>query len=229
MITVRHQSVKKARTVPTGFALTVFIILPALLILAFLVDKLILQREHHLDQLIFDQLGAITNPSMTRLMVVVNFFGSVYFLIPAYSLLILIYTILEKDRVQSRNIAAVGLAGFMVLWALNTVFQHAPPPDPLKLSGFSFPGGHPFLLFTFFGLLIYIAWKQRTSLMFKCVLAIMLLAIVWAIAFSRIYLHVHYFTDVITGLCLCMMWLGISGWLLSKRKNEAVIDYAGAR
>ena len=35
-----------------------------------------------------------------------------------------------------------------------------------------------------------------------------------AIAFSRVYLHVHYASDVIAGFCLCIVWLGISFWIM---------------
>jgi undecaprenyl-diphosphatase len=225
MITVRHLPTKKAKALPGSWALTVLFILPSLLIFAFIADKVILESEHYLDQFVFNELAAITNPPLTHLMGVVNFFGSIYFLIPAFILLILFYTVLEKNRVHSGSMAAVGFAGFVVLWALNTVFHHPPPADPIKLSGFSFTGAHPFLVFTFFGLLIYIARQQRTSQLFKWVLSIMLFLIAWTIAVSRVYLHVNYASDVIAGLCLSVIWLGISGWLLSRKRDAPGLLY----
>jgi membrane-associated phospholipid phosphatase len=37
-----------------------------------------------------------------------------------------------------------------------------------------------------------------------------------AIALSRVYLRVHYASDVVAGFCLCVLWLGASLWLLKR-------------
>ncbi|RYY00627.1 MAG: phosphatase PAP2 family protein, partial [Gammaproteobacteria bacterium] len=96
------------------------------------------------------------------------------------------------------------------------------PLDPLveNVNGFSFPSGHSFSSFTFFGLLIYILWQQKMNASFRWVLTVLLVLFASAIAFSRVYLHVHYASDVIGGLALCIIWLTASFWLVSKIERK---------
>jgi undecaprenyl-diphosphatase len=46
-----------------------------------------------------------------------------------------------------------------------------------------------------------------------------LLLIIAAIGFSRIYLRVHYATDVIAGICIGFVWLDLSLWFIDKRQS----------
>jgi undecaprenyl-diphosphatase len=83
------------------------------------------------------------------------------------------------------------------------------------VPGFSFPSGHSFSSFTFFGLLVYIiADSKKTSLPLKWLGSFCCLLIAATIAISRVYLRVHYPSDVIAGFLLCVIWLGISFWVL---------------
>jgi undecaprenyl-diphosphatase len=70
--------------------------------------------------------------------------------------------------------------------------------------------------------LIYIVWKLKVNPPLKWCLTVFFFLFACAIAFSRVYLHVHYASDVIAGLCLCLVWLGLSFWLLNRiEKREA--------
>jgi undecaprenyl-diphosphatase len=194
------------------------IFLLALFLFGLIADEMVLENENHLDQMAFGALRRITNPTMTSLMVAITFFGSSYFLFPAYIILILYFLLLKKNSRLSWNIASIAISGTIILFSLKAIFHRHRPLDPLvhNVNGFSFPSGHSFSSFTLFGLLIYILWKSSMHPLLRWSLTVLFFLFACAIAFSRVYLHVHYASDVIAGFCLCLVWLFISIWTLEK-------------
>ncbi len=123
---------------------------------------------------------------------------------------------------MSLDVASVGISSTIILFSLKAIFHRHRPFDPVvkNVNGFSFPSGHSFSSFTFFGLLIYILWNHEMNPALRWILTIFFFLFACSIAFSRIYLHVHYASDVIAGLCLCILWLGFSFWLMKKFDNK---------
>ena len=72
-------------------------------------------------------------------------------------------------------------------------------------KGYSFPSGHTMISITFYGLLIYFITKSNIKKSTKILLSIILGVLILLIGLSRIYLGVHYFSDVIGGL----LWGGL--------------------
>jgi len=212
---------KKAKAISLRFLIVAGIFLVALLAFSFIADEIVLENENLLDRKVFAELGTITNPSMTAAMVFITFFGSSYFLFPAYILLIFYFLLFKKNRKLSLDVASVGITSTIILFSLKAIFHRHRPLNPLvkNVNGFSFPSGHSFSSFTFFGLLIYILWNHEMNPVLRWVFTIVFLLFAAAIAFSRVYLHVHFASDVIAGLCLCIVWLGISLWT-SKKFNR---------
>lgn len=69
-------------------------------------------------------------------------------------------------------------------------------------KGYSFPSGHTFSATCFYGLIIFMINVSSISLIYQILLTIFLLILIITIGFSRIYLGVHYFSDVIGGFLL---------------------------
>lgn len=211
------------RSLSLRFVVSAGVFLLALFLFTAIADEMVLENENQLDKTVFAELRPITNPAITNIMAGVTFFGSSYFLGPAYILLILFFLFIEKNKKLSWNIAAVGISSTIILFSLKNIFHRHRPPDPLihHVAGFSFPSGHALSSFTFFGLLIYILWTHRVNPVLRWVLSVSFFLFACAIAFSRVYLHVHYASDVIAGFCLCLVWLGVSFAVLRvlDRKN----------
>lgn len=99
--------------------------------------------------------------------------------------------------------------------ALNQALKFAiqrPRPEGFALAvetGFSFPSGHSMAAMAFFGLLVWIVWSYRQDRLVRwsCVAAFS--AIIVMIGLSRIYLGVHYASDVIGGFCVSLAWLAL--------------------
>jgi undecaprenyl-diphosphatase len=99
---------------------------------------------------------------------------------------------------------------------------------------FSFPSGHATIAVAFYGFAGYIvarvtrSWNRKVNIFFATVILIS------AIGFSRIYLGVHYVSDVWSGYLVGAMWviiaIALSEWLERKLKEDrAISPVAGAR
>ena len=105
------------------------------------------------------------------------------------------------------NLALV--AGLNVV--LKLIVQR-PRPEGFRLAeadGFSFPSGHSMAAMAFFGLLVWIVWhyeRDRGKRWFLCA-TLTLVAVL--VGVSRIYLGVHYASDVVAGFCVALAWLAV--------------------
>jgi undecaprenyl-diphosphatase len=118
-------------------------------------------------------------------------------------------------------VPAIALSSLALMFGLKHLFDRNRPLIPLleEARGLSFPSGHALMSVTFYGLLIYIVFKGFKNKPLKWTLIAMLLALILIIGFSRIYLRVHYASDVIAGFCVGLLWLVICVWVLNRLEN----------
>lgn len=98
---------------------------------------------------------------------------------------------------------------------LNVVLKELvqrPRPEHINLvteTGFSFPSGHSMVAMAFFGLLVWLVWKYEKdrTMRFACCAGFSL--VILLIGISRIYLGVHYASDVLAGFCISLAWLAL--------------------
>jgi undecaprenyl-diphosphatase len=118
------------------------------------------------------------------------------------------------------------------MFILKNLFGRQRPDIPLlrEAAGLSFPSGHAFMSVTFYGLMIYIVWETIKRPWLKITLAVLLVLLIHIIGFSRIYLRVHYASDVIAGFATGFLWLVTSLWIMrriekySNRKIDPVVQ-----
>lgn len=212
-----------------GISLRLLIVLAifavVLLLFVFITNEVVLGNERDFDNRIFQLLQDYTSTGTTDKMIFFTFFGSRKFLFPAYSLLILYFLIFKRNTLRSFNIAAIALGSTGLLFTLKDIFKRHRPPYPLlaNVKGFSFPSGHSFSAFTFCGLLIYILWETQISIIWKWIGSLVLFVFAAMIAASRVYLHVHYASDVVAGFCLSILWLTICIFVLQHLETKRTL------
>jgi membrane-associated phospholipid phosphatase len=197
------------------------IILLAVFTISLLAFVFIAFRVFYLDKTGADEKAfafahTLVNDSTTKIMEVITFFGSHYFLIPA-NLLLCIYFLLKKKSRYSIKVSAIALSSVLIMLGLKLLFNRHRPLIPLlePAKGLSFPSGHAFMSVCFYGLLMIIIWREeRPHPVLKWVLLLLVILLLLCIGFSRIYLRVHYFTDVVAGFCIGSMWLFLSSFLI---------------
>lgn len=104
------------------------------------------------------------------------------------------------------NLASVGLINHI----LKEIIQRPRPPIELRMveeSSFSFPSGHAMASMAFYGLIMYYIYKYVKNKTVKNVICTILSILIFLVGVSRIYLGVHYVSDVIAGFLLSMVYL----------------------
>ena len=106
--------------------------------------------------------------------------------------------------------AAVNLVLATLLNLLLKALIQRPRPEGYRLvaeSGFSFPSGHSMVAMAFYGLLIWMVWRYEKDALVRRLGVIGFGLVIVLVGLSRIYLGVHYATDVIAGFCVSLIWL----------------------
>jgi undecaprenyl-diphosphatase len=220
------QSSKKiVKEISLRLIIELLLFLASLFVFVVITDEIVIEKEGAIDDFVFKKLATITSPLLTQLMHVITFFGSWYFLLPAYLLLIGWLFASKRKTALWLDITAIGITSTIVLFSVKAIFQRQRPLDPIlkQVPGFSFPSGHSFSSFVFIGLLTYIISESAISRRLKWVYGILLFLFAWLIAISRVYLRVHFASDVVAGFFLSIIWLGISYRVLHivRRRRKA--------
>lgn len=160
-----------------------------------------------LDILISQKITALWTPWLNKTMIIIgDIFGTNIFLILGVVVcLVLIY----KRRRRNCLLTIFSLSGGYALESLlKQIIQRARPENALVgHAKFSFPSGHATMSIIFFCLLIYLfrdGIKNKIAKHFFIAVNILLFLLV---GFSRIYMNVHWFSDVIAGFALGLFWL----------------------
>ena len=135
---------------------------------------------------------------------------------PAYTALV-IYCLFLRRRIKlGIAIAILAIAGNELLYLMQQLVHRPRPGEPLikSVAGYSFPSGHAFAAYTFFGLVMFLLVQSKLVKAQKIILSVIFFLAATIIAATRIYLHVHYAADMLGGFCLSMMWLTFSMWIL---------------
>ncbi len=191
-------------------------------ILVFLVRKRI-RKYKPADLAVFDRLQRWVSPANNRAMLFFSFLGSHKFLIPANLLLIFFFLFSLHQSWFSIRVITIALSSLVLMFLLKYLFQRKRPLSPLLKAarGLSFPSGHAIISVTFYGLLLHISWNLLETGLLRWVIAVLLITIILFIGYSRIYLRVHYASDVISGFIIGVLWLLISLWVLDNLEQYA--------
>jgi membrane-associated phospholipid phosphatase len=156
-----------------------------------------------------------------QLMFLITFLGNHVFLIPANLLLITFFISKKKNRLAIFTaIIAISSLGWKFL--LKDLF-HRPRPDEAMVAGiknFSFPSGHAMMSLAFYGLLILFITPLIRNKQVQKAITFFLLILILLIGASRIYLRVHYPTDVMAGYCFEIAWLSFCLYLMKKTNDK---------
>jgi undecaprenyl-diphosphatase len=170
-------------------------------------------RKHKpIDMMIFDRIKPRVNTVNNKIMLFVTFLGKHQFLIPANLILIFYFILVKKQTWFSIRVITIAISSLVLMLLLKQLFQRKRPLSPLLKAarGLSFPSGHAIMAVTFYGLLIYILQHTITIDWLKWILFILVFGLIILIGFSRIYLRVHYASDVLGGFIIGLLWLLIS-------------------
>lgn len=195
----------------------------ALIVFLFLAENIFMDHKFEFDKDAFEFLSLHVSNTFTDIMWFFTLLGTPQFLIPANILLILYFLFIKKHTWYSIKIPVISITSLLLMQSLKLGFHRARPLEPLlrPAAGYSFPSGHAFMSMTFYGLLIHIIWENMEGGK-RWVIAILLSILILLIGISRVYLRVHYASDVIAGYCMGLVWLILSMLIIRKIERYSV-------
>lgn len=191
-----------------------------ILITLFIINTylVITNKITNIDILVHNYILTIRNNNLTSILLIITNISSAYALI-AISLILLLS--LKKKKTPLLMSFNLGCA-FICNQIIKSIIER-PRPIGINLiteSGYSYPSGHAMVSMSYFGYLIYLIYKSNKSKTMKIFLIILLSIMIILIGFSRIYLGVHYLSDIIGGFLLSYIYLSLYIKLSNKIINK---------
>ncbi len=176
------------------------------------------QKSFWFDDDIFLFLRNFESRNVTHFFKLVTAFVS----IPALFLFCLLIYLIPKTRKRGNLVVLnLGIVVFLNLILKNIFVRDRPLGVALiEERGYSFPSGHSMTSLAYFGLFIYLIYCSNLSKKKKIFSITLLCFLIFLIGISRIYLGVHYASDVIGGFFLSIIYLVIFTHILNLNKRK---------
>jgi undecaprenyl-diphosphatase len=159
-------------------------------------------------------------PSLDNFFYFITYFG--HWLVVAIITFGLVLFFIKKGRPNlAKYLLASVLGSSLVTLITKLVVNRARPSSDIALYTEllpSFPSAHAALSFALFGFMVFYLWQLKLSSFSRIVLAVMLVIIISLVGFSRLYLGVHYLSDVIGGYLVGLLSLLTVAYLARRRR-----------
>ena len=169
----------------------------------FILNKVLQQDIDAFDKCIYDLIPK--NDVLTPIMKGFTFMGE--------PLVLITFTVLSLLFIKDKKVAICIPVNLGIVALINQSIKFLisrPRPEGINLieiSGYSFPSGHTMSAMAFYGLLIYFLYKKGQNKSLKWIAIALLSFLIVMIGISRIYLGVHFASDVFAGLFLSLSYL----------------------
>lgn len=180
-----------------------------LLLFAELVEEVIDEQEFtRIDLIVAEELHAAATPGTTTLFLVITEFG--YPVLWVIGGGVGLYFAWRRDWMRLGVWIAALVGGEVLNFLLKGVFARPRPTfsDPLATAlYYSFPSGHAMMSLVAYGMLGYFLYRRLRQRWARVAVSVGLIVLILLIGFSRIYLGVHYLSDVLAGFLVGGIWL----------------------
>lgn len=167
------------------------------------------------DQAIISFIQGLETPLLTAIMKFFTFIGagSSIKILALISIIVLFF--IFKHRSELILFILVLIGSHYLFRVLKQLFQRARPDlhRLIEIGGYSFPSGHATNAITVYGILSFLLWRHIPTRWGRTLLVFFSIIFIFSIGFSRVYLGVHYPSDVIAGYFIGGFWLIIAIWL----------------
>ncbi len=138
--------------------------------------------------------------------IITNFGGAIFLI----AITVILFILIKNKKIGvaiTTNLVLVALLNQL----LKNILQRPRPTEYriIQETGYSFPSGHSMASMAFYGYLIYLIYKYVENKNIKWILITLLSILICSIGISRIYLGVHYTSDVLGGFLISISYLVI--------------------
>jgi membrane-associated phospholipid phosphatase len=180
-----------------------------MVLFAVLASEVLEGETQHFDDAVRMTVYGVASPRATTVLHAITQLGSPLFLLPMTLVASLIF--LRRRRIRGAILLTATMVGVSLLnWILKSVFQR---PRPLPFFGltvpasYSFPSGHSLAAFCFYGALAALVTARLRSTFWSALVWAGAVVIIVAVGFSRLYLGLHYPSDIIGGYATGFVWV----------------------
>ena len=185
---------------------------------------LIIENVMDKDIMAFDERGYflvqkyLISDSITPIAKCITNFANAYWLIGLSVFLLIVLKDKKIGIYSSLNLVISASTNFV----LKQIIQRPRPVGHRLIDekGYSLPSGHSMVSMAFYGFLIYLIYKNIKNKYVKYISIALLSRLIVSIGISRIYLGVHYTSDVISGFLVAISYLIIFEHIINNIKNE---------
>lgn len=155
---------------------------------------------NNMDIKIYDFIISFKSEFNTYFFKIITFLCSIMF-IALMCIISILLTLIKKDKSYLLIILVTLVSSVVNLIIKNIIRRDRPDKINWLIteSNFSFPSGHSMMATVFYGFLTYLLYRSKLNKSVKIIILIMMLFLILLIGISRIYLGVHYTSDVIGG------------------------------
>jgi undecaprenyl-diphosphatase len=161
------------------------------------------------DQLVTNYTLSQRNPMLTKYFKLVSDTGDVTGYLIVIILIAIVSTLIFKKWKFILQITSVLVLAFLSNTVLKKLINRARPgiEHLVTVKTLSYPSGHAMSSMAFYGLLIYLVYKSKLKAFMKTALISVLVLLILSIGISRIYLGVHFPSDVVGGFIAGFIWV----------------------
>lgn len=164
--------------------------------------------NHSIDEALLSWVTSMRTPALDSVAIMVTALGG-YLLLPL-TLLVMCFLLYRRQYLYAVLFVIGGINAYALKAFLKLVFHRDRPiifESLVHEQSFSYPSGHAFAATVFWGFIVWLMLKHIRQPWLRWLLIISTIVLVFAIGISRVYLGVHWPSDVFAGWVLGVWWL----------------------
>ncbi len=181
-----------------------------------MIKNFIIDNITQADQFVNALLYGLRNNIIIKIFGFITLFGESWVIILCVlATSVFLFLKNKKWQIMGLMLAVIGSIGFTYL--LKLIFNRPRPINAIFLeTSASFPSGHATIAVSFYGFIAYLIIKKVNEKKYRVPVILSGIIIALLIGFSRLYLGVHYLSDVLAGYLIGLLWLIISLKLITR-------------
>lgn len=177
----------------------------SLIIFIFLGILVLTKNDIYLDSVVYNFISKYISNDLTCIVKILTHLSGTIVVI----LITLLVLIFHKNKKYGIFMAIDLILITLFQYVLKFTFLRVRPVDInlIEETGYSFPSGHSLTAFAFYGFIIYLIQTSKLNKRSKNIYTILFSIIILVVGLSRVYLGVHFFTDVVGAFSFSLAFL----------------------
>jgi undecaprenyl-diphosphatase len=174
------------------------------------------------DRHVISFIQGLESPWLTSIMKFFTYIGTIRFIAVLTILLFILMFYVLRFRLEVLVFLAVVFCTPILNRLLKLFFQRARPDFHrlIEIGGYSFPSGHAMNAFSFYSIMAFLLWRHVQGRIGRMAVILASSFMILSIGVSRVYLGVHYPSDIVGGFLASSLWVAAVIWLFQRYKDR---------